>query len=153
MIQGVKENLEQPGAAIGADFELIERLPRLQVNVLHGVVRRGPVSEQAGRGAVDVAHVRHRGGFEFLGARLFREEHRRDVLSSRPMNPARRPKYSRLPKKSPGMRFLLWTGRPEQRQAVLAERVDGSGTVKERGDTAAGRCGGRGSQSYPRATP
>jgi hypothetical protein len=76
MIQGVEENLEEPGAAIRADLELVERLPRLQIDFLHNVVRTGPVAQQSGCGAVDVAHVRHRGGCEFIGAGLFPEEHR-----------------------------------------------------------------------------
>jgi hypothetical protein len=48
MIQGLEENLEELAAAIRADLELVERLPRLQIDVLHNVVRAGPVAQQSG---------------------------------------------------------------------------------------------------------
>ena len=76
MVQGMEENFEEPGAAVRAHLELVERLPGLQEDVLNHVVRRGIVAQYPGGSAVDIVQMRHGRAFEIRRPNGFvREEH------------------------------------------------------------------------------
>ena len=67
MVDAVEENLEEPGAAIGAGLEAVERLPGLQVDFLNDVFRARALAQNAGGRAKDIGHVGHGLVFESLG--------------------------------------------------------------------------------------
>ncbi len=80
VMQGVEQDLEEPGAAFGPGFELAEGLPGLQVHVLdHVVSSRSRAQKSRGR-PIDIGHGRHGSGFELSRARRLREEHSAPVI-------------------------------------------------------------------------
>jgi hypothetical protein len=67
MPNDIEQNLEQPGAAIGAALITVKRFPGIQVRLLNGIVCFAVVVEQSGRRAVQVFHVWHRLGLKIRG--------------------------------------------------------------------------------------
>jgi len=72
VLNAVKEDAEQPGAAIGAGFEAVEGFPRLQVRFLDGVFGAGAVCRHAVSQPEHVGEMWHGFGFEGLPPGVFR---------------------------------------------------------------------------------
>jgi hypothetical protein len=70
MLDDMKEDLEEPGAAIGARLKSVKGFPGLQVDFLHQVLSLSPVTHHPHRRAEEVIQVWQRHGLELLRPRF-----------------------------------------------------------------------------------
>jgi hypothetical protein len=68
MADAMKEDLEQPGAAIGSRFEPVKRLPGLEIDFLNHIFRMSTVTHHTNGGTKDIIEIRHCLRFEPVGS-------------------------------------------------------------------------------------
>src|SRR3989442_10830739 len=59
MVDDVKQNLKEPGAAIGSRLKAVKRFPRFQISLLYEIFGLSSISNHPHRSSVEVVKVGH----------------------------------------------------------------------------------------------